>query len=137
VTEEPDGAESALIGLAKGRTLFVSGRTGERSVSVELWSGERDLSDGLSVVTDGESLVGVTRIPLCGCGERGRGNSGVQLACDIDAARLGELVETLESLPVAPGPPSEERAWSGRFDDAGPRHLNSDGLPPLPIGTVA
>ena len=39
VSEEPDGAASSLIGLDRGRTLFVSGGSGEQSVVVELWSG--------------------------------------------------------------------------------------------------
>ena len=116
----PHGDATALVVLARDRKLLLSGRAGETSVFVELWAGEPDRSDGLSVLVQQDTIAGIVRIPLCACGERGCGNSGVQLAANVEGVHLEQLVDLLEALPVLPGPPVRDRAWGGEFDEDGP-----------------
>jgi hypothetical protein len=75
-------------------------------------------SDGLAVTTEGDTLIGVARIPLCGCGDRGCGNVGIQLATTLVADDLPVLVETLRATPDVPAIPRSPRkvhTWRGEF----------------------
>jgi len=120
------GEFSALIVVRKGVNLFLRGFDHGASVEVELWSGEPDVSDGLGVVIENYDLAGVARIPVCTCGERGCGNSGVQLAAQMPAGDVPRLVGVLRQLPdleplkqrqVEPRPDT----WDGTFADSEPR----------------
>ncbi len=95
------GSCSALVGIRRNAQLLVVGDDG----AAELWAGEPDASDGLAIVVEGGALRGVARIPLCGCGERGCGNAGLQLATEIPAQDLPALVNILRQLPDIPGHP--------------------------------
>ncbi len=111
-----EGMPSALLGLRRNVHLFVQAEDEPESVWVELWAGEPEESDGLAVVVDGEGLQGLARIPLCGCGNRGCSNVGVQLAALILAANLPVLVDLLRALPDLAGPPRKGSTWNGLFD---------------------
>lgn len=112
-----DGKATALLGLAKDRKLLVAGHSRCDTVWVELWSGAPEESDGLAVVLADREPSGVARISLCECGERGCGNAGVQLACEIDAGQLPVLVSLLESLPAVAGEPARDSTWLGDFGE--------------------
>lgn len=55
------------------------------------------MTDGLAVIGENDTLVGVARIPLCECDDRGCGNEGVQLAAAVVAGDLPLLVESLRN----------------------------------------
>jgi hypothetical protein len=121
-TGAPGATSSALVTVRRGVRLLVSAEPGRAGKpSVELWAGEPETSDGLAVVQKGDELAGVARIPLCGCGERGCGNAGVQLATELHANDLPTLVDLLAALPDLPGPPprATSATWDGAFADDG------------------
>ena len=113
-----DGDWSALLGLRRGVNLLVNADQDAQAVWVELWAGEPDESDGLAVTTDGDTLIGVAHIPLCGCGDRGCGNVGIQVATTIVADDLPVLVETLRATPDVSAIrriPGRYARWRGEF----------------------
>jgi hypothetical protein len=110
-----DGDWSAFLGLRRGVNLLVNADQDAQAVWVELWAGEPEESDGLAVTTDGDTLVGVARIPLCGCGERSCGNTGLQLATTLAADDLPALVETLRATPDMSANPRRGETWWGEF----------------------
>jgi hypothetical protein len=106
--------------LRRGVNLLVNADQYAESVWVELWAGEPEQSDGLAVTTEDDSLGGVVRIPLCGCGDRGCGNAGVQLATTLAADDVPVLVETLRATPNVAGRPERGKTWRGEFEGESP-----------------
>lgn len=114
------GNWSALVEIRRGVNLLVQGEDRDQ-VSIELWAGEPDASDGLAVMCEeGGSLLGVARIPCCACGERGCGNVGIQLVTDLDASSLPKLVDALRELPDSSENPHRGRTWDGKMVDGQP-----------------
>ena len=98
-----EGMPSALLGVRRNVHLLVQAEDDPDSVWVELWAGEPEESDGLAVVVDSEGLQGLARIALCGCGNRGCGNVGLQLAAMVPSPHLPALVDSLRELPDLAG----------------------------------
>jgi hypothetical protein len=119
---DPRGGWRAVLGVRRGLKLLVTGYEGACSVRVEAWAGEPgDESDGVAVVGLRDGTLVVARVPLCGCGDRGCGNAGVQLRKPVTGDEFPALVELLRSLP-----------WS----DAGATRatvLRGEGLAALPV----
>jgi hypothetical protein len=86
----------AVIGIRPGLKLLV--QLVERDTWVEAWVDIPDESDGVAVIGSSDTPDGIASIPLCGCGERGCGNNGVQLAKELDPDVLPELIEALRDL---------------------------------------
>jgi hypothetical protein len=106
----PDGGDGfeAVLTVRASRVLRLRGEApmSER-VSVDLWAGEPDDSDGLAAVADGDRPVALAAIPLCECGDRGCGNVGLQLWCEVTADELMPLVKLVARLPSAARPANE------------------------------
>jgi hypothetical protein len=94
-----DGKWRALIGVRRDLKLLVSGTNLGREVEVQAWAGEPGESDGVAVIDQGDGLPKVARVPLCGCGDRGCGNAGVQFDQWLAAGELPALVQSLRELP--------------------------------------
>jgi hypothetical protein len=109
----------AILPVRKGVNLLLVIPDDDRTrVHVQAWEGEPDDSEGLSVVTDAVGApIGIARIPLCSCGDRGCGNAGVQLSYPIAASVLPALVDLLDSLPSLAETPRRDRAWLGDLDE--------------------
>lgn len=80
-------------------------------------AGEPDASNGLAVMCDEASLRGVARIPLCGCGERGCGNAGVQLVTDLDVTALPALIDAVSPSARCVRNPHRGSTWDGKIVD--------------------
>ncbi len=93
-----DGDEwSAVLEVRRGLKLLVSGDSELPDPLIEAWAGEPGYSsDGVAVVDLAGAGLAVTRVPLCGCGDRGCGNSGIQLCKQVAA---GDLLAVLRALP--------------------------------------
>lgn len=100
------GAWRALIGVRRDLKLLVSGTNLGREVEVEAWAGEPEESDGVAVIDAGDGVSRVARVPLCGCGDRGCGNAGVQFGKwlaggELPAGRLAEGVSLVQDNPYS------------------------------------
>jgi len=116
-----ENIDSALVAVRSGVHLLITVDNDRAETPwVELWANEPDASDGLAVVRQGDDLVGIAHIPMCGCGDRGCGNAGLQLATDVRASDLPNLVDLLRALPNVPGPPSRDATWRGDFNEGEP-----------------
>jgi hypothetical protein len=51
------------------------------------------------VIDAGNDHLQLARVPLCGCGDRGCGNVGVQLCKQLAGDELPALVDLLRELP--------------------------------------
>lgn len=89
----------ALIGVRRGLKLLVSGTGLGHEVEVEAWAGEPEESDGVAVIDAGDGVPRVARVPLCGCGDRGCGNAGVQFGKWLAGGELPALVGLLREFP--------------------------------------
>ena len=89
----------ALIGVRRGLKLLVSGTDPGHEVEVEAWAGEPEESDGVAVIDAGDGVPRVARVPLCGCGDRGCGNAGVQFGKWLAGGELPTLVGLLREFP--------------------------------------
>ncbi len=96
-------------------------------VRAEAWAGDPGPdTDGVAVVRkagrdpENELSPALARIPLCGCGERGCGNAGIQLSKSLTSDELPQLIALLRELPWASGPATRELV------------LRGDGLAALP-----
>jgi hypothetical protein len=93
------GAWRALIGVRRGLKLLVSGTHLGHEFEVEAWAGEPEESDGVAVIDAGDGVSHVARVPLCGCGDRGCGNVGVQFGKWLAGGELPALVGLLREFP--------------------------------------
>ena len=66
-------------------------------LQIEAWTAEPGESDGVAVVA-GDGRLQLARVPLCGCGDRGCGNVGVQLNKYLPGGELPGLVDLLREL---------------------------------------
>ena len=91
---------SAVLGVRRGLKLLVTGDDERPDPLVEAWAGDpADSSDGVAVIELAGSGLAVARIPLCGCGDRGCGNAGIQLCKQVPAGDVPELIALLRALP--------------------------------------
>lgn len=113
----------AVPGIRRDLKLQVSGHDGHPVVLVEAWAGEPgDAIDGVAVVRLAGSGLALARVPLCGCGERGCGNAGVQLSKVLPGQDLPELAALLRALPWTPTVPAREDVLRGDSLAALPVH---------------
>jgi hypothetical protein len=118
----PDDGWSALLGIRRGLKLLVSGDSELPDPLIEAWAGEPgDSTDGVAVVEVAGTGLAVARVPLCGCGDRGCGNAGVQLRKQVPAGDLPALVALLRVLPWTDVVPTRSNV------------LRGDGLAGLPV----
>ena len=89
LSQDDPSVDRVSLHIRRGVNVVKGVSEGSEQVLLETWAGEPELSDGLAVVTDPEGdPIGIARIPLCSCGERGCGNAGVQLYYDIPVATI-------------------------------------------------
>jgi len=88
----------ALIGIRRGLKLLVAQADETGLLQVEAWTAEPGQSDGVAVVEAGDGRLQLARVPLCGCGDRGCGNVGVQLYKYVPGGELPALVDLLRGL---------------------------------------
>ena len=96
-----DGGWCALVGIRHGLKLLVTRNALAAEIDVEAWAGEPDESDGVAVIDAGDGDLRLARVPLCGCGDRGCGNAGVQFGKPLAPGDLPALVGLLRELPWA------------------------------------
>jgi len=103
----------ALIGIRRGLKLLVT-RTGQPDqLQVEAWMGEPGQSGGVAVIDAGNAGAAVAPVPVCGCGEPGCGNVGVQLNKQVTDGELLALVDLLRKLPWADVSPVRSNVLRG------------------------
>jgi hypothetical protein len=90
----------AVIGIRRDLKLLVTwdGHP-DWELDVEAWAAAPQESDGVAVIDLGDGDIRLARVPLCGCGDRGCGNAGVQLRTRLPAHDLPALVDVLRDLP--------------------------------------
>ena len=66
---------------------------------MEAWAGEPEDSDGVAVIEAADGSPRVARVPLCGCGDRGCGNAGVQFGRLVAGSELPALAGLLRQFP--------------------------------------
>jgi hypothetical protein len=88
----------ALIGIRRGLKLLVARADETELLQVEAWTAEPGQSDGVAVVEAGDGRLQLARVPLCGCGDRGCGNVGVQLGKYLPGGELPALIDLLREL---------------------------------------
>jgi len=102
----------ALVGVRRKLNLLVTADNPESGLWVEAWVGVPGDSDGVAVIGD-DDADSVAAIPLCGCGERGCGNAGLQLAKEIEPGELAALVTLLRELPWRNAAPARSDVMRG------------------------
>src|SRR5215471_2034590 len=107
------GGWRALIGIRRGLMLLVTGTGRAAELEVDAWAGEPAGSDGVAVVDMGDAGLRIAPVPLCGCGERGCGNAGVQLAKPLAAGELPALAALLRELPWGDVVPTRSNVLRG------------------------
>ncbi len=120
----------ALIGVRRGLKLVVTW-TGQcvEPLSVEAWAGKPEESDGVAVIESDDGSLRLALVPLCGCGDRGCGNVGVQLSKELDGADLPALIQLLRELPWTDMVPDSSNVLRGEGLAA---VVGSDTEPPPP-----
>ena len=104
----------ALLGIRRGLQLLVTGTAGQPGLRVEAWAGEAGESDGVAVIEAADGTQQLARVPLCGCGERGCGNAGIQLDKELDGGDLAALVDLLRELPWTATVPDRSNVLRGQ-----------------------
>jgi hypothetical protein len=89
----------ALIGVRRGLNLLVTWSDQSRELEVEAWAGEPGTTDGVAVIDVGTGDLQLARVPLCSCGDRGCGNTGIQFAKWLSGEELPALVDLFRDLP--------------------------------------
>jgi hypothetical protein len=103
----------ALIGVRRDLKLLVSQSDQSGELDVEAWVSEPDATDGIAVIDTGGGDIGLVRVPLCSCGDRGCGNVGVQLAKSLPGDELPALVELLRHLSWTETDPTTSNVLQG------------------------
>jgi hypothetical protein len=121
IREGKDGLR-ALVGVHAGLNLLVEAMDVEGNrdeLWIEAWSGEPEDfrryedSDGIAVIGADGVPDRLAVIPLCGCGIRGCGNSGVQLVKQLPDNELFDLVQLLRGLPWSDERPTYKNVLRG------------------------
>ena len=111
-----------MLGVRRGLKLLVTGDGERLDPLIGAWAGEPgDSSDGVAVVEFAGGGPAVARVPLCGCGDRGCGNAGIQLRKRVAGGDLPALAAVLRELP-----------WTGVVPTRS-NVLRGDGLAELPV----
>ena len=108
-----EGAWRALIGVRRGLKLLVTGMGQGQEVDVEAWAGEPGDSDGVAVIEAADGSPRVARVPLCGCGDRGCGNAGVQFGGLVAGSELPALAGLLREFPWSEAVPKGSNVLRG------------------------
>jgi hypothetical protein len=108
------GRWRALLGIRAGLRLLVTATAGEPGLRVQAWAGEPGESDGVAVIEAPDGTGQLARVPLCGCGERGCGNAGIQLDKELDEGELAALAGVLRELPWGTAVPGRANVLRGR-----------------------
>jgi len=103
----------ALISVRRGLKLLVTWSQQEQELGVEAWAGEPEQTDGIAVIDIGGGDIRLARVPLCGCGERGCGNAGIQLAKWLRGNELPALIDLLKALPWTETTPTTSNVVQG------------------------
>jgi len=121
VASDRDDGWLAVLGIRRELKLRVSGRDGQPDVLVEAWAGEPgDDTDGVAVVGSARGGLALARVPLCECGDRGCGNTGVQLRKVLPGRDLPGLAGLLRALPWTPAAPARgDVLWSDAGQEPG------------------
>jgi hypothetical protein len=101
----------ALLHVRKDASLLVEEADTAGKVMVELWTGEPGSSDGIALLMEPDGPAAIAPVPLCACGDRGCGNTGIQFSGEIDAKDLGQLVQGLAALPWRHVDPTRLPHW--------------------------
>lgn len=103
----------AVVGVRNGLNLMVTWSERSADLDVEAWEGEPEETDGIAIIDIGDGDVRLARIPLCSCGVRGCGNSGLQFAKWLPGEKLPELVELFRELSWTDTAPSRSNVLRG------------------------
>jgi hypothetical protein len=104
----------ALLGIRRGLRLLVTRAAGQPGLRVAAWAGEPGESDGVAVIEAGDGTGQLARVPLCGCGDRGCGNIGIQLDKELAEGELAALAGLLRELPWGTAVPVRASVLRGR-----------------------
>ncbi len=107
MTQMTEYGWDALLGIRPGLKLLVQFFEGD--TWIEAWVGTPEESDGVAVIGSSDTPEGIAPIALCSCGIRGCGNSGLQLAKELDPYDLPELLNSLRDLPWTSARPLAKR----------------------------
>ncbi len=105
----------AKVEIRRGAVLLVEWFPGAEEVRVSLWAGEPEESPGATVVTAGEQLEGIARVPPCGCGEQGCADASFQLKTALSSDELPEFVKLLQGLRLTTRTPERRNVWDGAW----------------------
>jgi hypothetical protein len=108
-----DSGWRALVGVRHGLHLLVIWGDRHDGLEVEAWAAEPEDSDGVAVIDTGDGDLRLARVPLCGCGDRGCGNAGIQLGKWLPDDELPALVELLRDLDWTHVIPTRENVLRG------------------------
>ena len=103
----------ALIGVRRGLNLLVTWSDQSKELDVAAWAGEPEQTDGVAVIDLGNDDLRLARVPLCGCGDRGCGNIGIQFAKWLAGEKLPALVELFRELPWTHTIPTRSNVLKG------------------------
>ncbi len=95
----PPDPDDVVQGKATGIPPHLKTGPWRDKVRIEAWAGQPDDSDGIAVLGREGVAEAIARVPLCGCGVRGCGNSGIQLDKRIWPSELFQIVDRLRHLP--------------------------------------
>jgi hypothetical protein len=107
------GAWRALIGVRRDLKLLVTGTGQGQEVEVEAWAGEPGDSDGVAVIEAADGSLRVAQVPLCGCGDRGCGNAGIQFGGLVAGSELPALAGLLREFPWSEAVPTGSNVLRG------------------------
>jgi hypothetical protein len=109
---------TAVLGVRRGLKVLVTGDGEVPAPLIEAWAGDPgDSTDGVAVVELAGTGLAVARVPLCRCGDRGRGNAGIQLRKRVAAGDLPELVVLLRAMPRTDVVPTRSNVLRDRPGD--------------------
>jgi hypothetical protein len=118
IEPSPTGyAWNATVRLQRDLVLDVRWSDGDDHVVVEAWRGRRNESEGVGVIGDSHGPVGLSAIPVCGCGEYGCSASGRKFRVLMTLADLAEVCQVLRRLPWVTTGVTPENRWEPTESD--------------------
>jgi len=108
-----DGGWSALVGVRRDLKLLLTRNASAGELDVAAWAGEPGESDGVAVIDAGDGDLRLARVPLCGCGDRGCGNVGIQFSKPVASGDLPDLIRLLRELPWTAVVPTRSNVLRG------------------------
>jgi hypothetical protein len=101
----------ATLRLQRDLVLHLQWSDGDDHVVVEAWRDKQYESEGVAVIGDAQGPLGLTTIPVCGCGDYGCSAVGRNFRSRLTLFEIADVSQIFRRLPYVTAEATPENRW--------------------------